>query len=63
MAFFVEKKGELSRRRQRRGKLSRLREKFSSAKTEDEKSAILAKAGRVAPWLSQEEFLSPLNPK
>ena len=52
---------ELRQRRARKEKLSKLREHYVNAKTEGERAAILDKAKRVAPWLSQDEFLSPLN--
>ena len=61
MAYLI-KRSETNRRRQRRAKLGRLREKFTAAKTDDEKSAVLAKVGKFAPWLSAEEFLSPIQP-
>jgi hypothetical protein len=52
---------ELRQRRARKEKLSKLREHYAKAKTEGERAAVLDKAHRVAPWLSQDEFLSPLN--
>ena len=57
----VQKRKELKQRRQRRAKLHTLRKKYVTAKTEDEKTLVLNKAARVAPWLTQEEFLSPIK--
>jgi len=47
------------RRRKRREKLKRLREKYKLAKTKVEKEKILEKVRKIAPWLSEEEFLNP----
>ena len=52
---------ELNRRRSRKEKLHKLRHKYSVAKTDDEKSAILSKMSKVSPLLSKEEFLAPLK--
>ena len=56
MAYLIQKT-EMKRRRHRRAKLARLRERFAAAKNDEEKSALLAKAGKIAPWLSQEDFI------
>lgn len=44
--------------RKRREKLRKLKEKYKLAKTEEEKKKILEKVKRIAPWLSEEEFLN-----
>ncbi len=52
---------ELRHRKQRREKLRKLRAKYAKATSEDQKSKILEHARKVALWLSEEEFLAPLN--
>lgn len=52
---------ELRQRRARKEKLAKLRDRYASAKSEGERAAILDKMHRVAPWLSQDEFLAPLE--
>lgn len=46
-------------REKRKAKLAKLRQKYVAAKTGNEKEKALEKARKVAPWLSQEEFLAP----
>ncbi len=48
---------EIRQRRNRKEKLKKLREKYLSAKTPEEKAKILEKVAKIAPWLSEEEFL------
>ncbi|MFN7088671.1 MAG: DUF6800 family protein [Candidatus Paceibacteria bacterium] len=48
---------ELRRRRKRKEKLRKLRKKYLEAKTQAEKNLIWEKVGRIAPWLSIDEFL------
>ena len=52
---------ELKTKRTRRSKLATLRKRFAATQNEQDKEQILEKVKRVAPWLSSEEFLSPLN--
>jgi hypothetical protein len=52
----VERSRELARRRTRRAKLKKLRTKFTAAKSETDKKAILDKARRVSPFV---EFAAP----
>ncbi len=56
------KRGQVSktiihRRRVRKRKLRYLRKKYSLAKSNQEKEKLLEKVRKIAPWLSQEEFL------
>ncbi len=51
----------LCKRRKRKEKLRKLREKYKSARTNEEKEKILEKAKKIAPWLLKDEFLAPLN--
>jgi len=53
----------IEKRRKRREKLKKLREKYLLAKTKEEKERILEKLRKIAPWLSEEEFLAPLKKK
>jgi hypothetical protein len=47
----------IQRKRRRKEKLRKLRKKYKLAKTEQEKKKILEKVKKIAPWLSEEEFL------
>jgi hypothetical protein len=53
----------IEKRRKRKEKLKRLREKYLLAGTKEEKERILEKLRKIAPWLSEEEFLAPLKKK
>jgi hypothetical protein len=55
------RKTEIHQRRKRKQQFRRLREKYSLAKTDQEKEKILEKVRRIAPWLNEEEFLKPLG--
>lgn len=47
---------------QKRGKkLAKLRQLYLEAKTSQEKEKIWEKVFKIAPWLSEEEFLRPLE--
>lgn len=52
---------DLKKRRLRREKLSKLREKFKLAKTEEEKIRILNKVSKIAPSLKVEDFLASVK--
>ena len=52
---------ELKKRHSRKEKLSTLRRRYVEAKTPEDKASVVGKMKRVAPWLSEEEFLSPLQ--
>jgi len=54
---------ELRQRRNRKQKLKKLREKFVLAKTKEEKEKILEKVFKIAPRLTEEEFLKPIKEK
>ncbi len=47
---------EIKQRRHRRAKLKALRSKFADAKNAGDKEKILAKASRITPWISDEQF-------
>nr|BAL57739.1 hypothetical protein HGMM_F52D02C18 [uncultured Acetothermia bacterium]BAL59067.1 hypothetical protein HGMM_OP3C222 [Candidatus Acetothermum autotrophicum] len=51
----------IARRRHRREKLWKLRIKYARATSEAERQRILEKAFKVAPTLTREEFLTPLQ--
>ena len=54
---------EIHARRVRRGKLRQLRQKYAAAKTGLHKEKVLTKVARIAPWLSEEQFLAPVKGK
>jgi hypothetical protein len=45
---------ELRRRRTRRQKLAKLRDRIQKAQTDVDRTAVLEKAFKVAPWLTEE---------
>jgi Family of unknown function (DUF6800) len=45
---------ELRRRRTRRQKLAKLRDRLQKAQTDVDRTAVLEKALKVAPWLTEE---------
>ncbi len=55
------REAEIRRRRKRKEKLEKLRKKYQEAKAEEEKRKILEKVSKIAPWLSQEEFLATIR--
>ena len=55
------RRNEVNRKRARRERLRKLREHFAKAKTAGEKEKILQKVSRVAPCISPEEFVAPLQ--
>lgn len=52
-----QRKIELNKKRKRKEKLKKLREKYHKAKTKKEQEEIIKKALKIAPWLSEKEFL------
>lgn len=48
---------EIRKRKKRREKLAKLRDGYSLAKTKGAKEKILEKLKKIAPHLSEEEFL------
>lgn len=56
-----KRKIHLRTREKRKAKLAKLRERYSKAKMESDKEKVLEKVRKIAPWLSKEEFLAPLN--
>jgi hypothetical protein len=57
------RKPEIRRRRARKEKIVKLRRRYAATKSEAEHKKILEKVGRVAPTMSTEEFLKPLENK
>lgn len=51
----------IARRRHRREKLWKLRLKYARASSEAERRRILEKAFKVAPTITEEQFLEPLR--
>ncbi len=54
---------EIRRRRARKEKIVRLRRRYAATKSESDRKKILEKVQRVAPTMSAEEFLKPLENK
>lgn len=54
---------KIKQARHRREKISRLRQRYLAAKSSLEKEKIWEKVKKVAPWLSEKEFASPLKQK
>lgn len=50
-------------KQKRRKKLAKLRQAYIEAKNKEEKEKVLEKVFQIAPWLTKEEFLSPLKKK
>ncbi|MBU3957303.1 hypothetical protein KKI19_03480 [Patescibacteria group bacterium] len=48
-------------RKRRKIKLAKLRQEYSVAKSNEKKEKILEKVRKIAPSLSQEEFLAPTS--
>jgi len=48
-------------RKKRKRKLAKLRQEYSTAKSQEKKEKILEKVSKIAPSLSQEEFLTPTS--
>lgn len=56
-----KRKLQIKIRHRRKKKLAKLRQAYLVAKTKEEKEKILAKVSKIAPWLSEEEFLAPVK--
>lgn len=54
---------EIHARRARKLKTSKLRARYSEAKSATQKEQVLEKLARISPWLSLEEFAAPLKKK
>lgn len=52
---------EIRRRRTRRVKMQKLRQRYAVSKTKKEKDEVLAKVRRIAPLLTEEQFLASLK--
>jgi hypothetical protein len=51
----------IKKRRTRRLKLDKLRKRYVAARTDTERTSIIAKARQVSPQISQEQFLAPIQ--
>jgi hypothetical protein len=54
---------EIRRRWARARKVTTLRRQYKSAKSENDKRAVLDKLGRLAPPMSADDFLRPMEAK
>ncbi len=52
---------KIKKAQKRTKKLARLRRLYAEARTREEKEKVLEKVEKIAPWLSEEEFLKPLQ--
>ena len=48
-------------RKRRKRKLAKLRQEYYLAKTREKKEEILERFKKIAPWLSEEEFLTSVK--
>jgi hypothetical protein len=55
------KRWVIRKRRSRRLKLDKLRKKYSAARSETDRNAIVIKAQQVSPQITTEEFLAPIQ--
>lgn len=51
----------IRKRRTRKEKIDLLRKRYSAARADNERNAILQKAVKVAPHMSTEQFLGPIQ--
>ena len=52
---------QIATRRKRKTKLGKLRQVYGLAKTKEKKDEVLKKLAKLAPWLSEKEFLASLK--
>jgi hypothetical protein len=52
---------DINRRRARHSKLGKLRKRYAAARNDSERQKVLAKVARVAPTITKERFLAPLQ--
>ena len=55
------KRWTIQKRSTRRQKLDKLRRRYTAARTDSERTAILAKARQVSPQILEAEFLGPIR--
>ena len=54
---------EINKTRTRKQKLKKLRARYAILNNEEDREKIILKIKRIAPWLSKEEFLAPIEAK
>ncbi len=54
---------EIRRRRTRKHSIHALRRRYAAAKSESERQQVFARAQRLSPQLTVEEFTAPLQPR
>lgn len=57
----VIRRAEIRRRRTRKAKVAALRVRYQGTTSKTDKQAIMVKLAKVAPWLSEEQFLAPIK--
>lgn len=55
------KRWTIQRRRARRQKLNKLRSRYAEARSDTDRTSIIAKARQVSPQISEGEFLGPIQ--
>lgn len=63
MVLPTRRRFEIRKKQKRKRKLKKLRELFAKAKSKKEKEKILEQVSKIAPFLTEEEFLIPLKEK
>jgi hypothetical protein len=57
----VIRRAEIRRRRTRKAKVAALRTRYQATTSKTDKQAIMTKLAKVAPWLSEEQFVAPIK--
>jgi len=52
----------IQKRRARRQRLDKLRKRYTAARSDSERAAIIAKARQVSPQITEDQFLEPIHP-
>ena len=52
----------IQKRRARRQRLDKLRKRYTAARSDSERAAIIAKARQVSPQITEDQFLEPIRP-
>jgi len=52
----------IQKRRARRQRLDKLRKRYTAARSDSERAAIIAKARQVSPQITEDQFLGPIHP-
>lgn len=61
MVLPARRRFEIRKKQKRKRKLEKLRELFAKTKSKKEKEKILEQVSKIAPYLTEEEFLASLK--